>query len=248
MRWWRVLKHDIECVLQRDPAARHWLEVVLVYPGFHAVCMHRIAHWLWQRRLYLIARMVAHLSRFLTGIEIHPAARIGPGLFIDHGMGVVIGETTEIGANVTLYQGVVLGGTGKEKGKRHPTIGDNVVIATGAAVLGSFTVGDNARIGAGSVVLTEVPPNSTVVGVPGRVVRENGRRVETIDLDHVNLPDPVERVLKVMQRREEALTAKVRELERRLRELEKRGDERSESSVDAVTAERAAFYDCGQSN
>lgn len=220
MRWWHSLKQDVQCVMQRDPAARHWLEVILVYPGFHAVCMHRLAHWLWRRRLQLIARVVAHLSRFLTGIEIHPAARIGPGLFIDHGMGVVIGETTEIGSNVTLYQGVVLGGTGKEKGKRHPTVGDNVVIATGASVLGSFRVGDNSRIGAGSVVLQEVPPNSTVVGVPGRVVRENGHKVDTIDLDHVNLPDPIERVLKVMQNREEALFARVRQLERRVRELE----------------------------
>lgn len=248
MRWWRSLTRDIQCVLQRDPAARHWLEVVLVYPGFHAVCMHRVAHWLWQRRLHLLARIVAHLSRFLTGIEIHPAARIGPGLFIDHGMGVVVGETTEIGANVTLYQGVVLGGTGKEKGKRHPTIGNNVVISTGAAVLGSFTVGDNARIGAGSVVLTEVPSNSTVVGVPGRVVRENGRPVATIDLDHANLPDPVERVLRVLQSREEALTARVRALERRLLELEERDGVPPEASLGAepgMGADRDSVFDCG---
>lgn len=217
MNWWQLLKADIAGALERDPAARHWLEVVLVYPGFHALRMHRFAHWLWQRRLLLLARIIAHVSRMLTGIEIHPAAKIGPGCFIDHGMGVVIGETAELGANVTLYQGVVLGGTGKESGKRHPTIGDNVVIATGAAVLGSFRVGDNARIGAGSVVLSEVPPNSTVVGVPGRVVREGGRRVGYVDLDHANLPDPLERVLRGMQREVDALTNRVRQLEGELR-------------------------------
>lgn len=247
MGWWSRLKHDIQCILQRDPAARHWLEVVLVYPGFHALYMHRIAHWFWCRRFHLLARMIAHASRFLTGIEIHPAARIGPGLFIDHGMGVVIGETTQIGANVTLYQGVVLGGTGKEKGKRHPTIGDNVVVATGAAVLGSFTVGNNSRIGAGSVVLTEVPPNSTVVGVPGRVVREDGRRVESIDLDHANLPDPLERIIRVLQSKEEALTARVRTLERRLHELEEARQEvlpgRIGSAV-GTTGDAEGFPDC----
>ncbi|MBO8141242.1 MAG: serine O-acetyltransferase [Firmicutes bacterium] len=220
---WQSIKRDIAAALERDPAARHWLEVVLVYPGFHALQMHRLAHWLWRHRLFLVARIVAHISRLLTGIEIHPAARIGPGCFIDHGMGVVIGETAEIGENVTLYQGVVLGGTGKEKGKRHPTIGNNVVIAAGAAVLGSFRVGDNARIGAGSVVLSEVPPNSTVVGVPGRIVRENGRRLDVIDLDHANLPDPLDRALRAMQRRIEFLEAKVRDLERQLAERPRPG-------------------------
>ena len=216
MGLWQDIKRDIQAALERDPAARNWLEVVLVYPGFHALLMHRLAHGLWRRRLYLLARIVAHISRFLTGIEIHPAARIGPGCFIDHGMGVVIGETAEIGENVTLYQGVVLGGTGKERGKRHPTIGNNVVIATGAAVLGSFRVGDNARIGAGSVVLSEVPPNATVVGIPGRIVKENGRRVDVIDLDHANLPDPLEKVFRNMQRQIDALEARVRELEAQL--------------------------------
>lgn len=218
MGLWQDIKRDVNAALTRDPAARHWLEVVLVYPGFHALLLHRLAHWLWRRRLLLIARIVAHFNRFLTGIEIHPAARIGPGCFIDHGMGVVIGETAEIGEDVTLYQGVVLGGTGKEKGKRHPTIGNNVVIATGAKVLGSFKVGDNSRIGAGSVVLAEVPPDSTVVGVPGRVVREGGRRVDTIDLDHANLPDPLEKVFRGMQRQIDALEARVRELEGQLAE------------------------------
>src|SRR5690606_37527493 len=176
----------------------------------------RIAHWFYKKRLFLIARLISHINRFLTGIEIHPGARIGEGVFIDHGMGVVIGETAEVGNYVTLYQGVVLGGSGKEKGKRHPTIGDHVVIAAGAKVLGSFKVGDHAKIGAGAVVLREVPPNSTVVGVPGRVVKENGRRVD--ELDHANLPDPLERVLRQMQSR-------IAELEERVRQLEKRAED-----------------------
>lgn len=207
------IKRDIQVVFERDPAARSVWEVFLAYPGFHAIQIHRVAHWLYRRRRYVAARVIAHLGRWLTGIEIHPGARLGEGLFIDHGMGVVIGETAEIGENVTLYQGVVLGGTGKERGKRHPTIGNNVVIAAGAKVLGSFTVGEGARIGAGAVVLREVPPHSTVVGVPGRVVVERGRRVDAIDLDHANLPDPVERALRAMHQRLESLEARVRELE-----------------------------------
>ncbi len=159
------LRRDIRAVLDRDPAARNAMEVFLCYPGFHAVVMHRIAHWFLMRHMKLLARMISQTSRFFTGIEIHPGAKIGNGLFIDHGMGVVIGETTEIGDNVTIYQGATLGGTGKECGKRHPTIGDNVVISSGAKVLGPFKVGDNAKIGAGAVVLREVPSNSTVVGV-----------------------------------------------------------------------------------
>lgn len=212
----RTLRKDIEAVFERDPAARSVLEVLLCYPGLHALWMHRIAHWFYKKRLFLIARLISHINRFLTGIEIHPGARIGEGVFIDHGMGVVIGETAEVGNYVTLYQGVVLGGSGKEKGKRHPTIGDHVVIAAGAKVLGSFKVGDHAKIGAGAVVLREVPPNSTVVGVPGRVVKENGRRVD--ELDHANLPDPLERVLRQMQSR-------IAELEERVRQLEKRAED-----------------------
>lgn len=219
----KAFRRDVLAALERDPAARNWIEVLLVYPGVHALFWHRVAHALWRRGFRLMARIIAHANRFFTGIEIHPGAVIGPGCFIDHGMGVVIGETAEIGENVTLYQGVVLGGTGKEKGKRHPTIGNNVVVATGAKVLGSFRVGDNARIGAGSVVLSEVPPNSTVVGVPGRVVRENGRRVETINLDHANLPDPLEKVLRAMAGHIERLEARVRELEAKEREREEQG-------------------------
>ncbi|MBO2533684.1 serine O-acetyltransferase [Planifilum fulgidum] len=193
-----TLRSDIQAVFDRDPAARSVLEVVLTYSGLHAIWMHRLAHWMYKKKWFLLARMLSQFNRFLTGIEIHPGAKIGKGLFIDHGMGVVIGETCEIGDNVTIYQGVTLGGTGKEKGKRHPTIEDNVLIASGAKVLGSMRIGRNSKIGAGSVVLREVPPNSTVVGVPGRVVVQNGVRVPN-DLDHCNLPDPVNEMLSKMQ-------------------------------------------------
>jgi len=208
-RLWR----DIQAVFERDPAARNLIEVLLCYPGFHALQMHRIAHFLWRHGLRLPARILAHISRFLTGVEIHPGAKLGAGIFIDHGMGVVIGETAEVGDNVTIYQGAVLGGRGTEKGKRHPTVGNNVVIAAGAKILGSFKVGDGAKIGAGAVVLKDVPPNCTVVGVPGRIVREQGRRVAVIDLDHADLPDPVERTFRTMERRIEELEARIRELE-----------------------------------
>lgn len=194
------IKTDIDAVMHRDPAAKTRLEVALCYPGLHAIWLHRIAHTLYLKGWVLIPRLLNTFSRFMTGIDIHPGATLGPGLFIDHGMGLVIGETAELGSNVTLYQGVTLGGTGKEKGKRHPTIGDNVVVSSGAKVLGSFTVGSNSKIGSGSVVLKEVPPNSVVVGVPGRIVTRNGVRVDAdnignpdsmIDLNHDRLPDPV---------------------------------------------------------
>jgi len=197
------LKKDIQAVMERDPAVTSVLEVFLCYPGFHAINMHRVAHYFYQKKMFVFARFLSQISRFFTGIEIHPGAKIGDGLFIDHGMGVVIGETAEIGNNVTLYQGVTLGGTGKEKGKRHPTIGDNVVVGSGAKVLGSFTVGDDAKIGAGSVVVSAVPPNCTVVGVPGRVVIKNGQRLTNgeIDLNHDQLPDPVAQMLICLQNR-----------------------------------------------
>ena len=170
MKFFSRLRKDIRVIFERDPAAKSVLEVIFCYSGLHAIWMHRISHALFKRGWIVAARLVSNFCRFLTGIEIHPGATIGDGLFIDHGTGIVIGETAEIGKNVTLYQGVTLGGTGKEKGKRHPTIGNNVVVATGAKVLGSFKVGDHAKIGAGSVVLKEVPPYATVVGIPGRVV------------------------------------------------------------------------------
>ncbi|MFM1654437.1 serine O-acetyltransferase [Brevibacillus sp. B_LB10_24] len=216
---WKYLKDDIEAVFERDPAARSTLEVVLTYSGLHALWGYRISHKLWNARWYTTARMVSQFTRFLTGIEIHPGARIGRRLFIDHGAGVVIGETCEIGDNVTIYQGVTLGGTGKEKGKRHPTVGNNVIIASGAKVLGSFTIGDNSKIGAGSVVLQEVPPNSTVVGIPGKIVIQDGKRVAN-DLDHANLPDPVSDLCRQLQRQIDELKQEVKELKEAARKNE----------------------------
>lgn len=193
------LKEDIKAVFERDPAAKTVLEVILCYPGFHAIIFHRIAHFLYNKGLVVLPRLFSHFSRLLTGIEIHPGAKIGRGVFIDHGMGVVIGETAEIGDNVTIYQGVTVGGTGKEKGKRHPTIRNNVVIGTGAHVLGPIEIGEGGRIGAGSVVLQSAPPGATVVGIPGRVVLYRGKRVTPIDLNHEDLPDPVAQMLNCLQ-------------------------------------------------
>lgn len=205
----RTMKSDIQAVFDNDPAARSWFEVVFTYSGLHAIWAHRIAHWFYRKKRYTIARVISQASRFFTGIEIHPGATIGERLFIDHGMGVVIGETCEIGDDVVLYQGVTLGGTGKEKGKRHPTIGSNVVIASGAKVLGSFKVGDNSRIGANAVVLSEVPANSTVVGFKARVVKRDGIRVDR--LDHASLPDPVVDMFRHMQEQIDALRQELEE-------------------------------------
>lgn len=186
----KMIKEDIDVVFDQDPSARSALEVILTYSGLHAIWYHRLAHAFYKRKFYFIARVISQFSRFLTGIEIHPGAKIGRRFFIDHGMGVVIGETCEIGDNVTVFQGVTLGGTGKEKGKRHPTVKDNALIATGAKVLGSITIGENSKVGAGSVVLKDVPPNSTVVGIPGKIVIQDGVRIKK-DLNHRDLPDPV---------------------------------------------------------
>ncbi|WP_114498994.1 serine O-acetyltransferase [Fontibacillus phaseoli] len=190
------MKSDIQAVFENDPAARSWFEVVFTYSGLHAIWSHRFAHAFYRHRWFTLARIVSQVSRFFTGIEIHPGARIGNRLFIDHGMGVVIGETCEIGDDVVIYQGVTLGGSGKEKGKRHPTIGNNVVIGSGAKILGSFTVGDQSNIGANSVVLKEVPAGSTVVGIPGKVVRQGGKRLDR--LSH-QLPDPVVDAMRSLQ-------------------------------------------------
>ncbi len=189
----QTLRHDIHSVFERDPAARSTLEIVFCYPGLHAVWGHRISHWLWKRKLRFLARWVSQLMRGLTGIEIHPGASIGPGFFIDHGMGVVVGETAEVGAEVTLYHGVTLGGTSLAKGKRHPTIGDRVVIGAGAKVLGAITVGDDSRVGANAVVVKDVPPNSVVVGVPGQVVMRSRphHANDAPDLNHTSLPDTI---------------------------------------------------------
>ncbi len=182
---------DIKAALDRDPAATGISEVALTYPGVHAILLHRIAHFLWRRGVPFIPRLISQIARHITGIEIHPGAVIGKSFFIDHGMGVVIGETTVIGDNVTLFQGVTLGGTGKEKGKRHPTLGNNIVVGTGAKVLGNITIGDNVNIGANAVVIKDVPFDSTVVGVPGRIARKAGRPIPGINMNYTNLPDPL---------------------------------------------------------
>jgi len=203
MSFIRDINEDIKAVLARDPAARTGFEVLLCYPGIWALILHRPAHWLFNHNLKLIARLISQTTRFLTGIEIHPGAKIGKRCFIDHGMAVVIGETTEIGDDVTIYQAVTLGGTGKETGKRHPTIGNNVVISSGAKVLGPFKVGDHSKIGAGSVVLKEIPENCTVVGIPGKIVKRGSQRTE--DLNQVDLPDPIAVELECLRRRIVAL-------------------------------------------
>ncbi len=208
-----TLKEDIATIYARDPAARNTLEILLCYPGLHAIWMHRLAHALWKRGLVTLPRFISHLNRFLTGIEIHPGAKIGRRFFIDHGAGVVIGETSEIGDDVTMYQGAVLGGVSTERVKRHPTVGNNVVIGAHAVILGPVEIGDNSRIGAGSVVVKSVPPGSTVVGVPGRVVKINGQP-QPIDLHHERIPDPLAQVMEALLQRIEALEDKVAYLEK----------------------------------
>jgi serine O-acetyltransferase len=201
-----AFRADLRVVLERDPAARSRLEVALCYPGVHALALHRVAHGLWRSGWTTLARWVSHVARFLTGIEIHPAARLGRGLFIDHGMGVVIGETAEVGENVTILQGVTLGGTSLKREKRHPTLGDNVVVGTGAAVIGAITIGAGSRIGAGSVVVRDVPANSVVVGVPGRVTYRDGQRVVgAIDMNQTDLPDPVSKAIEHLIERIQSL-------------------------------------------
>jgi len=208
------MKEDMDVVFEQDPAARTYFEVFLTYSGLHAVWNHRIAHWFYKRKMFFIARAISQLSRFFTGIEIHPGAVIGRRFFIDHGMGVVIGETCEIGDDVTIYQGVTLGGTGHEKGKRHPTIKNNALIATGAKVLGSITVGENSNVGGGSVVLKDVPDNSTVVGIPGRVVKQDGKKVSQ-KLDHHRLPDPMLDKMKQLEKEVAVLSEQLERLKER---------------------------------
>ena len=202
------LREDIHAVFDRDPAARSSLEVFFCYPGLHALWFHRVAHWLWVREFFFLGRFLSHIGRFFTGIEIHPGARIGKKFFIDHGMGVVIGETAEIGDNVTLYHGVTLGGVSWEKTKRHPTIEDNVVIGSGAKILGPFVVGAGSKVGSNSVVVKEVPENSTVVGIPGRVVMATEKPSDKVDLEHGKLPDPEAKAIS-------CLFDQIRELEKK---------------------------------
>lgn len=201
---------DFRIIFDRDPAARNWLEVLFCYPGLQALVLHRIAHWLQQRQLPFVPRLISHIGRLLTGIEIHPGATIGQGVFIDHGMGVVIGETAIVGDYCLIYQGVTLGGTGKESGKRHPTLGKNVVVGAGAKVLGNLNIGENVRIGAGSVVLRDVPEGCTVVGVPGRIVYRSGVRVEP--LEHGKLPDSEAQAIRALLDRIETLEQRIEEL------------------------------------
>ncbi len=219
------LRADIRAVKERDPAARNSAEVLLLYSGLHAIMLHRPAYFLYRHRWYFLARWISQFARFLTGIEIHPGAKIGVGVMIDHGSGIVIGETAEVGDGCTLYQGVTLGGTGKDKGKRHPTLGKNVMVGSGAKILGPFTVGDNAKIAAGAVVLEPIPPDSTAVGVPARVVRQNGQRV-CAPMDQVHIPDPVSQELCMLKFRLEK-TEKLVEEQRKV--------------IEAMQAARSAF-------
>ncbi len=207
-----MLLTDLRTIYERDPAARNWLEVLFCYPGLQALMFHRLAHWLYKRDIPFIPRLISQISRFLTGIEIHPGAKIGKGVFIDHGMGVVIGETAVVGDYALIYQGVTLGGTGKETGKRHPTLGNNVVVGAGAKVLGNIRIGDNVRIGAGSVVLRDVPSNTTVVGIPGRITRQDKLKADDI-LAHNQLRDVEAEAIR-------ALFERVKELEKQLKKLE----------------------------
>src|ERR1700758_4421134 len=224
MEIFREIKSDFKAVFERDPAARSAPEVIFAYPGFHAIFLHRIAHWFWSNHIKLLGRILSHISRFLTGVEIHPGAKIGKGFFIDHGMGVVIGETSEIGDNVTIYHGVTLGGTSFTRGKRHPTIENNVTIGAGAKILGPLTVGLNSKIGANSVVIVDVPPNSTVVGIPGKIVLKEEFPVYP-GLEHNKLPDPEQRAI-------QSLVEQVKELEKRINSLENKTEEpKPESEV-----------------
>src|SRR5579871_233027 len=223
--FWQSVREDIASVFESDPAARSYLEVVLCYPGLHAVWAYRIYHWFWIHNFRLLARWLSQVARFFTGIEIHPGAEIGRRLFIDHGMGVVIGETTIVGDDVTLYQGVTLGGTGKEHGKRHPTIGDGVVIGGGAKILGNITIGKNCRVGAGSVVLRNVPDDSTVVGVPGHIIFRNGKRVVITDPKQIN--DPLSEALA-------AVATEVNKLRDRVRKLEGDGADERGASLEQI--------------
>jgi serine O-acetyltransferase len=210
---WERLKEDIRTIKERDPAAKNVLEILLCYPGLHAVWLHRIAHFLYRRQWYTTARLISHFNRWFTGIEIHPGAQFGRRLFIDHGMGVVIGETTEIGDDCLIYKGVVMGGTTLERKKRHPTLGNRVIVGSNSTILGAITIGDGARIGSGSVVVRPVPPGATVVGVPGRIVESVTPEKEELDFEHGNLPDPLSDIMKMLLHLHNKLEERVKRLE-----------------------------------
>jgi serine O-acetyltransferase len=215
MGFFQRMREDIQTVFHNDPAARTTLEVILAYPGVHAIWLYRFAHWLWNHHLKLVARMVSEVSRFTTGIEIHPGATIGRRLFIDHGMGVVMGETTEIGDDVLIYQGVTLGGTSLKKEKRHPTIEDHVMVSAGASVIGPVRIGRGSRIGAGAVVVSSAPPYSTIVGIPGKVIEGESARQDVAELEHGHLPDPVARAINNLVEKLNRLGVRMEEIEER---------------------------------
>lgn len=214
--WIVNIWEDFQIIFERDPAAHNWLEVITCYPGFHALILHRLAGWLWKNNYPLLPRLLSHLARFFTGIDIHPGATIGQGVFIDHGMGVVIGETAIVGDYCLIYQNATLGGTGKQTGKRHPTLGKNVVVGAGAKVLGNINIGDNVRVGAGSIVLRDVPSNCTVVGIPGRIVSKTGHGCP---LEHNQLPDPQAKIIRFLLDREVMLRDRIEKLEQKIEKL-----------------------------
>ena len=228
------IKEDIDAAFQNDPAARSKLEVILCYPGVHALLLHRISHYLWKKGLFLLARLISHANRFLTGIEIHPAAEIGRGVFIDHGMGVVIGETAVVGDGCLIYKGVVLGGTTTEKTKRHPTLGKKIIVGSNACILGNITIGDYVRIGSGSVVVKDVPPHATVVGVPGRII-EQKKKEHDVMLDHGQLPDPIAEALKVVLKENRKLKQRIKKLEDNLNLSSDEDDYVSEAESEVMT-------------
>jgi serine O-acetyltransferase len=238
MGFFERMREDIQAVFHNDPAARTTLEVILAYPGVHAIWLHRVAHWLWNHHLKLIARMVSEVSRFATGIEIHPGATIGRRLFIDHGMGVVLGETTEIGDDVLIYQGVTLGGTSLKKEKRHPTIEDHVMVSAGASVIGPVRIGHGSRIGAGAVVVSSAPPYSTIVGIPGKVIEGESARQDVAELEHGHLPDPVARAINNLVEKMNRLGVRMEEIEERQDCVEDKVNEHHPPDRTAAIAKR----------
>jgi len=238
MGFFERMREDIQAVFHNDPAARTTLEVILAYPGVHAIWLHRSAHWLWNHHLKLVARMVSELSRFATGIEIHPGATIGRRLFIDHGMGVVMGETTEIGDDVLIYQGVTLGGTSLKKEKRHPTIEDHVMVSAGASVIGPVRIGRGSRIGAGAVVVSSAPPYSTIVGIPGKVIEGESARQDVAELEHGHLPDPVARAINNLVEKMNRLGVRMEEIEERQDCVEDKVNEHHPPDRSAAIAKR----------
>jgi serine O-acetyltransferase len=238
MGFFERMREDVQAVFHNDPAARTALEVILAYPGVHAIWLHRFAHWLWNHRLKLVARMVSEVSRFFTGIEIHPGATIGRRLFIDHGMGVVMGETTEIGDDVLIYQGVTLGGTSLKKEKRHPTIEDHVMVSAGASVIGPVQIGRGSRIGAGAVVVSSAPPYSTIVGIPGKIIEGESARQDVAELEHGHLPDPVARAINNLVEKMNRLGVRMEEIEERQDCVEDKVNEHHPPDRTAAIAKR----------